>query len=521
MDDLYRNYNFRILSKNSASPTIMIINKVTNHIYKIWSSDDDSDEAKGLDYENKVYSEKIKPMLDKNPDLPFLQYIGYGENTIQKLEDDIKMISDEDRNLFRLAMLIFLRNPSVTDIKWDKDFFDEWKDRNNPTEANINNVLNIRVKIIILPTIKFKSLHNILRIASTDQMKNIIKRIVYGIYCMYNNELVHNDLHSGNIMIEDDTDKVLIFDWDRAYMNGQPNPLLTSSPCDDGLCVQSQCNVYNIDGYAIDIYKILHYILSMRKDIDSDVLMADLFKIQPTRSDSEKLKKIYDTLTYNPFFNYSIFTGHRCTFLQFPDKHMRIVKDNFGSIEIILANTNSNIADDVLIEENLNFLHSFATHQFTALVGILITSLTVGTINVLFGFSKQKDIHDVYLQDNDLYINHTQKKVKNKLPFITKESKNINLQQETVTKKVIIDSKMASDIRKIVNIPPHKATFGNLRDAHNFVMRLKYGEPIPILQKPVSQQGPFPKSVYMNEIIDQSYNMRKNEMKLWASKSKK
>jgi len=39
----------------------MIINNVTNQIYKIWSSDDNSYEAKGLDYENKT---------NKHPDLP-------------------------------------------------------------------------------------------------------------------------------------------------------------------------------------------------------------------------------------------------------------------------------------------------------------------------------------------------------------------------------------------------------------------------------------------------------------------
>ena len=81
------NMVYKILPKNSASPTIMIINKKLNVIYKIWSATDRSEEASGLSYENRIYANKINPMLDKKPNLPLLKYIGYGEMNVGELKD--------------------------------------------------------------------------------------------------------------------------------------------------------------------------------------------------------------------------------------------------------------------------------------------------------------------------------------------------------------------------------------------------------------------------------------------------
>jgi hypothetical protein len=345
---------------------------------------------------------------------------------------------------------------------------------------------------------------------STSDIKTIIKKIVVGIFYMYKNGLVHNDLHSGNIMIENGTGKVLIFDWDRAYMNGQANPLLSDNICNK-LCSSSQCNIFNTDDYAIDIYKILHYILKTRRNIDSEVLLNDLFDIHSTIFDFFKLTNILNTLTNTPFFNKLDYDGRYCTFLQKPDKNMLYVMDNFGTIGIIFAKTNPEIADILPIND------TYSIELFRKIVGVLVVALTVGVITVVptvFGFNQPKTVVDsnLYLGDNDLsykslqYLKNTNK--------YEKPLKNIQ------SRNIIIDDKDADDIRKLSKISPNKATYGNLHKAYQLMIRLRDGKVLPISQKPVSTQGPLPKPVYISEIIDMNYNRRKIEINKWRDVKK-
>ena len=87
-------YNYELVSKNSASPTLIILTNIPiignerscpsnldryNGLIAIksWLKIGHlSHEEKALDYENKIYLNKIKPILDRDPIQPLLQYIG-------------------------------------------------------------------------------------------------------------------------------------------------------------------------------------------------------------------------------------------------------------------------------------------------------------------------------------------------------------------------------------------------------------------------------------------------------------
>jgi serine/threonine protein kinase len=328
---LYDKLTFKILPKRSASPTIIILNKDKNLIYKCWNANTFTKETEGLEYEKLVYMEKINALLLKYPDLPFLKYIGEAKVSIKDLATDLGI--DESLPILASAIMLFLDDEDRQNTFSSENLqrFARAKIRYLTREI----IDSVTLKMIILPRIEFRTLSDILPIASTNKIIDIIRKIVEGLEVLYRYGVVHNDLHSSNIMIEDKTEKVLIFDWDRAYVKGVDNPQLSNEQC-DGLCAYGQCNILNPDGYSIDFFKVLCYILKIRSKIgDAVTILTSISKIQ-------------DTMTAGVVINFMknnndcFFKTRGCTYLQFPDSTMEFVKEQFGSITAIQKRIISN-----------------------------------------------------------------------------------------------------------------------------------------------------------------------------------
>lgn len=279
------NLPFKIFNKSSASPTLLIHNKKTDPqvVLKLWEKSE-LPIYKGLEYEKSVYSEKINPLIENNENSPFLRYIGEGNcASFKDLVSYLGITDNENaKNFLKLALYIYgLKEEKNKTFKYSS--LDEYNDKYldfvypSPRERNkLNSVERKDYQCIILPYIYMITFKDALESYNSDNIIKIIRHILRGIYLMYTNNVSHNDLHPGNIMIEEKTNNVFIFDWDRAYCPELlDNPILSSDVCKLP-CNISQCNIFHKDGYCIDFYKILFYILKKREDKDWQFILTSL-----------------------------------------------------------------------------------------------------------------------------------------------------------------------------------------------------------------------------------------------------
>lgn len=349
-------YPFTILPKKSSSPTMLIKCKDPRGkwiICKVWNADDPSLETQGLEYENKVYEKKVAPLLDKNPKEPFIKYHGYGEMNGEKLahfigineanfpeEEEDEYIEDIDIALdyWQVCCIFFTRDPEM-EYDWEK-----LKNYDVPYDyREMFSLDQMDFKFITLEYIECNTFTDCIRNYGTKDFLKVLKQVIEGIYILYKNKVVHNDLHSGNILITKKRN-VKIFDYDRSYMKGINNPQLNSKQCED-LCSFSQCNIYKEDGYATDFYKMLSY-CSQREDFG---VILDKFGITNSTGDEiksrffgkgDKYTKIQNFFlrSMDDFFR-KINNDRKCTYLQFPDSDMNYIKSQFGTIDQIYKNT--------------------------------------------------------------------------------------------------------------------------------------------------------------------------------------
>ena len=236
-----------------------------------------------LNYELSVYRDIIKPLINYNICHNFVSFISSGEgcnyndllNFLKgKLEfngrtlTDIQCKQNLDRNINIIKNEMSSR-PAIQDTK-------------NPYRYTItdSDKENLRFNMILNQNIKnATNLFDWMKIFNSDisrnltEFWNILFQVCYGCYCMSLSKMVHNDLHAGNVFIEDLIKPVkimyiingntvvvesrytaLIYDFDRGYVErlGR-NSMNEGSNCD----VASQCNIH-IENK--DIIKILCYI---------------------------------------------------------------------------------------------------------------------------------------------------------------------------------------------------------------------------------------------------------------------
>lgn len=284
---------YKILNKSSASTSIIIRTKVPKPnsggcpakktggnipiVLKTWCKYGRRPvlEEEALEYEKKVYVNYIHNILTKDPDAPFLRYLGDDNDcsTVQSLAHFIGV--DSVGAMITLCLAFFVMDEMARDgsiyykmmghhgtIDYEsKTFYTTYftinGHRGPDFERRFREITNWKIGAILLPLKYFSTFENIV---GTDIQIPTFRQVVKGLYTIHQYRLVHNDLHPGNIMVEETTEKVLIYDWDRAYAPRiGNNPNLNANPCED-LCSSSQCNIM-LDERPIDLLKLLGYIV--------------------------------------------------------------------------------------------------------------------------------------------------------------------------------------------------------------------------------------------------------------------
>ena len=282
---------YKILPKNSASSSILIVTKDNKPdsdgcpskslggnipvAIKVWCKYGRplTEEESALEYEKSVYVDYIRNLVNSNPDAPFLRYIGddNGCSTVKSLAQYIGC--DDEGAMTILCLSFYIMDEMAKDIdiydnliaskiKIDytsrtfyNSYFNIYRTSGAKFSKIYKNIPDWKIGAILLPSVNFKIFDDII---GTPLQIPTLREVTKGLYTINNLELVHNDLHSGNIMIEEKTNKVLIYDWDRAYAKGLgKNKLLNDNTCLD-LCKVSQCNLF-LDKRPIDLIKILCY----------------------------------------------------------------------------------------------------------------------------------------------------------------------------------------------------------------------------------------------------------------------
>ena len=245
------------------------------------------DEIKGLEYELNVYKDIIRPLIDLDICPNFVKYLGSTKNCTY---------TDILNFLFGKIEDAFGRKFSITECKQRLNYnilnclvkkCNERPPINHNIGHKISEILDpvknsIRFDMLLTETkegnVKYFDFINNVIIPKIDTARNILWetlfQIVAACYAMSLSKMVHNDLHSNNIFIEDLGDektflyvindtpyilktryKVLIYDFDRGYVNRLGNNTLLHPNFD---CrYNKQCNHF-VDNK--DILKIMCYV---------------------------------------------------------------------------------------------------------------------------------------------------------------------------------------------------------------------------------------------------------------------
>jgi hypothetical protein len=294
--------------------------KIKNGFLKIFleytslpSDYDYKNTLKGLNYELDVYKDVIRPLIDYNICPNFVKYLASGkkctyENLLNILKNNLSNFDIDKIKLLlnRNLNCIYDLCSSRLSIDNDTDIIDD--DKIRPSDSfRYNMILNEQIP---KGSIKFT---NFLRNNNNQKMPfflPIIFQIFTACYAMSLSKMVHNDLHSGNIFIEqlDKEDvfeycinnnrykiktkyKVFLYDFDRSYVERfGDNEFLTYTVCNNN----SQCNIY-IENK--DILKILCYINS-RLDSNNNISML----LSTITDNKEKLGELLNEYRYSCFF---------------------------------------------------------------------------------------------------------------------------------------------------------------------------------------------------------------------------
>ena len=232
----------------------------------------------GLDYEVKVYRQIINKILTENYSPNFISYVGYGNCSMYNKNNELHISS-------------FLSGAQVNNIKkgFDNAYIPGiWKNR------------DVGVSMLLLEKVEARgptmTLHSFIRNMDekTEQTEypKVLFQIVYSLAVMAKFKLVHNDLHSDNILVVDHIDPVAsvfkvgkhkfliksryvpyIFDWDFAY-----SPLLGDNgkiKDDEYYC--GKLNLCNSFDPRFDIYTL--FCIIQFRDI-----VSKTYDVQTTRT---------------------------------------------------------------------------------------------------------------------------------------------------------------------------------------------------------------------------------------------
>lgn len=336
---------FKIFPKSSASPTLIIKteNQTTKDgkpiVIKMWIKKWENNKlpyfntVRALAYERKIYEAKILPIIMEGGEkVPFFKYLGSGcKITAEQFAEFIGVEhGKESEYIFYGTLKEYVEEGNTSSSTLDEKELREAYASLSSTE--LEQLKNEEISCMMYPYVNYLTFDDYITRANSKELLEIFEHVVRGIYIMYKNRTVHNDLHSDNILIERETGKVMIFDFDRAYSPDiGDNPLLNTNKCGNGLCSYAQCNIYNDGGYAIDFFKILQY-MTYRKDFKT--ILSKLNVNNRIKFLTKRTWILKSLKELGPFFNYE----KECSYLQYPDYAMAYISKQFGTIDEILYN---------------------------------------------------------------------------------------------------------------------------------------------------------------------------------------
>jgi hypothetical protein len=223
---------------------------------------------------------------------------------------------DPDYNAFLWVFISFLDDPTQPQLGFNYNFIPNLNQQRLDMIRRIES--EVKFNCIILPCMNDSvtlrnylydlndTFHNNYRDAVIQTYYTfLVCKVLYSVYegisILQNHQIVHNDLHFGNIFVKTNDESTFIYDFDRAYCQPfGPNQNLTNDPC-TGLCTFGQCNIS--DPFT-DCFKIMlgfvHNFRNMGATRDQAVLI--IFRILFNGTQDAVITNFIRILLQNRFF---------------------------------------------------------------------------------------------------------------------------------------------------------------------------------------------------------------------------
>lgn len=350
--------NIKVNNKNSASPTIIIFDKNKKVAYKLWINNPADAKEKlyfdCIEYEAKVYQRTIANLKRKyGSKVPLLgAYLDFFI-PIQKFLEETLLCSEEEKYYLIACIVMYYRNPLSDTLKYDLPVIMDYVARKRYTKSDLDifatkGINGIQTELVEKCTTYYELLEKGLALRD---LKPLFSQICLGIFLMYYSELQHNDLHPGNILVGDSNTKAYIFDWDRAYVKGYPNPRLNTNYCKDD-CSYASCNSYFERGYSIDLFRILQGMAQLR-GMDFYAFLKHI----GIKDRGTVYRDIKDTLIKYPWFHDDRSGCNYLTDIKTPESAFLYLQ--VGGIDNVIANLNTEFAEEKGAPESYTFVKQF------------------------------------------------------------------------------------------------------------------------------------------------------------------
>jgi hypothetical protein len=497
-------WTFNILEKNSASSSLIILAKETHFkkpiCLKTWC---DSRKGRpltksegGLEYEKKVYSEIIKYM---SPREPLLRCLGDDDSKTTVLELAKFIGATQDAENSTLILAFFVTNAistvpglkdklEIANLKHDymsQEFYRQFFRISNlerPCSVIWNTIPTWPIGSILLPCLKFITFGTLMK--KNDELVKkqqiaVFKNILRGIYTINKVGLVHNDLHMGNIMVEERSNNVMIYDWDRSYSPQLGhNPFLNDDPRVKP-CNESQCNLFMKDR-PIDLLKLLLCLSFFTRDKFDMILKKGLhIKNFYINENKTKYDLIFEGIKQCSPLNIFYTNSDGVSSLYQPG--------SCGPLEIALGELGG----------TLELIHNRAIASKEKIPEDILSSLTMS--GTKFGFRDAVETHRS-LTTEQTSLTKEQTSLTKEDPMRVKKSM---LKQETSLTK-----EQRQTLKKLQKIPKNKLTWENYFKLKDLLDTIKYGPPVKTKRFKVQSKPVKLNAVEFWEILQENENRK-------------
>ena len=281
--------------------------------FEFWTTGLHKKQVEALKYENEIY--RILQNKEHTPKYTLTPLLSDSKKF--KINNFSKLLGITDPyeyNLFVYIFYIWLKDPNMPDIKFEYNI-----PYHKMTLEDINIIQyienNFTFSYIMTPLIpNANTFQDVMESVITSKINlntimnnfcDIFSNIIRGISIINKKNITHNDLHSNNIFVVNLPNNhginTFIYDYDRSYYEGYPNPVLNNNTCVDP-CASSQCNIYD---YWLDFFKILHYTFRITSQPFKLLLLSIITDKNIENIEINKLfLQFIDLMTHNQFLKY-------------------------------------------------------------------------------------------------------------------------------------------------------------------------------------------------------------------------